>query len=119
MLGKLLEAQRYRMKALIAPRSQLSRSLADVVANLNPVLHGSGNYFRWANSSRKFAQFDRYVQGRLALFDSKNRVRCGRSWGKHHDAAWLRPLGAYRLGVNTIGEPCDRKGDTRFDGEQR
>ncbi len=59
------------VKGVIGPLSQLSRFLGEVVAQLNPVLRGWGNYFRWGNSSRKFVQVDSYVQERLALFDSK------------------------------------------------
>ena len=98
---------RARVKGVIGPRSQLSRSLSDVVAQLNPVLRGWGNYFRWGNSSRKFVQIDSYVHERLALFDSKKRGRSGRGWGKRHNAAWLGSLGVYRLtGTVRYGSPA-------------
>ena len=104
---RALSAIRARVKAVIGPRSQLSRSVADVVANLNPVLRGWGNYFRWGNSSRKFVQIDSYVQERLALFDSKKRGRSGRGWGERHDAAWLRSLGVHHLsGTVRYGSPA-------------
>ena len=98
---------RARVKAVVGPRSQLSRSLADVVARLNPVLQGWGNYFRWGNSSRKFVQIDSYVQELLALFDSKKRGRSGRGWGERHNAAWLQSLGVHRLsGTVRYGGPA-------------
>jgi RNA-directed DNA polymerase len=37
-----------------------------IIAELNPVLRGWGNYFRSGNAERKFNQLDRYVYGRLA-----------------------------------------------------
>lgn len=104
---RALVAIRSRVKAVIGPRNQLSRSLSDVVAQLNPVLRGWGNYFRWGNSSRKFVQIDSYVHERLALFDSKKRGRSGRGWGKRHNVAWLRLLGVYRLtGTVRYGSPA-------------
>lgn len=104
---RALVAIRSRVKAVIGPRNQLSRSLSDVVAQLNPVLRGWGNYFRWGNSSRKFVQIDSYVHERLALFDSKKRGRSGRGWGKRHNVAWLRSLGVYRLtGTVRYGSPA-------------
>ena len=104
---RALASIRARVKAVIGPRSQLSRSVADVVVNLNPVLRGWGNYFRWGNSSRKFVQIDSYVQERLALFDSKKRGCSGRGWGERHDAAWLRSLGVHRLsGTVRYGSPA-------------
>jgi RNA-directed DNA polymerase len=104
---RALGAIRARVKAVIGPRHQLSRSLSDVVSQLNPVLRGWGNYFRWGNSSRKFVQIDSYVQERLALFDSKKRGRSGRGWGERHNAAWLQSLGVYRLsGTVRYGSPA-------------
>ena len=106
-ISRALVAIRARVKAVIGPRSQLSRSVADVVVNLNPVLRGWGNYFRWGNPGRKFVQIDSYVQERLALFDSKKRGRSGRGWGERHDAAWLRSLGVHRLcGTVRYGSPA-------------
>jgi RNA-directed DNA polymerase len=61
------------------------------------VLRGFGNYFRWGNSSRKFAQIDCYVRERLSLFDSKKRQRSGRRWGRVHTYAWATGLGVHRL----------------------
>lgn len=108
---RALDGIRARIKAVIGPRSQLSRSLAEKVGLLNPILRGWGNYFRWGNSSRKFVQIDSYVQERLALFDSKKRGRSGRGWGTRHDAEWFRRLGVYRLsGTVRYGRPATASG---------
>ena len=87
---------RSKVKAITAPRSRLKCPIGDLIQELNPVLRGWGHYFRWGNSSRKFAQIDSYVQERLALFDSKKRQRPGRRWGSH-TYAWYRASGVYRL----------------------
>ena len=68
----------------------------EVVEELNPVLRGWGNYFRWGNSTRKFTQID-YVHERLALFDSKKRKKRGRRWAEAHNYAWFRGLGVHLL----------------------
>jgi RNA-directed DNA polymerase len=94
---RAMAAIRAKVKAIAAPRARLLLPIAALVAELNPVLRGWGNYFRWGNSSWKFSQIDSYVQERLALFDSKKRQRSGRRWGDAHAAAWLSRLGVHRL----------------------
>ena len=88
---------RAKVKAITAPRSRLKQHIEALVAELNPVLRGFGNYFRWGNSSRKFAQIDCYVRERLSIFDSKKRQRAGRRWGRVHTYAWATGLGVHRL----------------------
>ncbi len=88
---------RAKIKAITAPRSRLMRPIEALVTELNPVLRGFGNYFRWGNSSDKFSQIDSYVHERLSLFDSKKRGRAGRRWGEVHTYAWMTALGVYRL----------------------
>ena len=39
--------------------------IRDVIAELNPILRGWGNYFRTGNAADKFIQIDRYVAWRL------------------------------------------------------
>jgi hypothetical protein len=103
---RALTAIRAKVRAVISPRSQLFRDPKTVVGQLNPVLRGWGNYFRWGNSSRKFVQVDSYVHERLALFDSKKRGRSGRGWVSRHNTAWLQSLGVYRLsGTVSYGKP--------------
>ena len=35
--------------------------IRDLIAVINPILRGWGNYFRTGNAARKFVQIDRYV----------------------------------------------------------
>ena len=88
---------RAKIKEITAPRSRLKWPIGTLVAELNPVLRGWANYFRWGGSSRKFSQIDNYLRERLALFDSKKRQRSGRRWGQVHDYAWATRLGVHRL----------------------
>ena len=95
---RAMRAIRVQVKAITAPRHRLHRSVHEVVCELNPVLRGWGNYFRWGNSSAKFAQIDSYVQERVAIFNNKKRRRkAGRHWGEINTFAWHLTLGVHRL----------------------
>lgn len=41
------------------------KDIREVIAEINPVLRGWGNYFRTGNASGKFGAIDRYVHRRL------------------------------------------------------
>lgn len=71
--------------------------LDEVVANLNSVLRGWGNYFRVGNSSQKFHSVDAYVQLRMALLASDKHGLQGRHWTTRFTYGWLTDLGIYRL----------------------
>jgi len=94
---KAMASVRAKVKAITAPRHLLKRPMHEVVEELNPVLRGWGNYFRWGNSTRKFTQIDGYVHERLALFDSKKRKKRGRRWAEARNYAWFRGLGVHLL----------------------
>ncbi len=79
-------------------RNRVSRPVSTVVADLNPVLRGWGNYFRWGNSARKFAAIDSYAHQRLAILTSNKEGRRGRNWKKRFTYSWVRSLGIHRLG---------------------
>ena len=78
-------------------RNKVSRPISAVVADLNPVLRGWGNHFRWGNSARKFAAIDSYVHQRLAILASNKEGRRGRNWKKRFTYSWTRSLGIHRL----------------------
>lgn len=79
------------------PRRYASLDMAAVVENLNPVLRGWGNYFRYGNSARKFDAIDSYVHERLARLASIKHGRSGRNWATRFTYGWLTSLGIYRL----------------------
>ncbi len=94
--GRAMASIRAKVNAITAPRSRLKWPIGALVAELNPVLRGWGNYFRWGNSARKFSWVDHYVHEQLALFDSKKRQKSGRRW-EVHTRGWLAQLGVHRL----------------------
>jgi RNA-directed DNA polymerase len=67
------------------------------VEDLNRVLRGWGNYFRYGNSARKFSQIDGYVNERLAILASAKHGLQGRNWTTRFTYEWCTQLGIYRL----------------------
>ena len=88
---------RQRVKEL-TPRSRCHADLRDVIADLNPVLRGWGNYFRTGNAAQRFNQLDSYVWRRLRTLRVKRK---GRHLRAGEAARWTRDyfhdLGLHRL----------------------
>ncbi|GIH69265.1 group II intron reverse transcriptase/maturase [Sphaerimonospora thailandensis] len=79
-------------------RNRVGRDIRDVIADVNPVLRGWGNYFRTGNAAKKFRQMDNYVVGRLIRLMIRKRgrnLRAGqaRQWTE----AWFNGHGLHRL----------------------
>jgi RNA-directed DNA polymerase len=88
---------RQRIKALTG-RNRVGWDIREVIAALNPILRGWGNYFRTGNAADKFVQIDRYVERRLARL---MRKRYGRNLRPGQWTTWTREWfeahGLYRL----------------------
>jgi len=79
-------------------RNRAGLDIRDVIADLNPVLRGWGNYFRTGNAAGKFRQVDRYVVWRLFRLMVKKRGRnlhAGQAGAWTED--WFNGHGLYRL----------------------
>jgi RNA-directed DNA polymerase len=79
-------------------RGRAGQDIREIIADLNPILRGWGNYFRTGNAAKKFNQTDRYVVDRLRGLMCK---RYGRNlkpgqW-KDWDREWFEAHGLYRL----------------------
>jgi RNA-directed DNA polymerase len=79
-------------------RHRSGTDIRDVIAELNPILRGWGNYFRTGNAATKFTQIDRYVHQRLRTLMVKKRgrnLRAGQAdqWTEE----WFNGHGLYRL----------------------
>jgi group II intron reverse transcriptase/maturase len=88
---------RQRVKEL-TPRSRCHEDLRSVIADLNPVLRGWGQYFCTGNASRCFQQVDDQVHRRLRALRVKRKgrnLRAGEVDGWTHES--FRQLGLYRL----------------------
>jgi RNA-directed DNA polymerase len=97
---------RAKVKALTDRRRRGGMTdVRDVIADLNPILRGWGNYFRTGNAAEKFQQIDRHVVWRLKrlLIKRKGRnLRAGEAAAWTPD--WFWGLGLYRL-MGTIRYP--------------
>ena len=71
---RAMQRIRARVKEL-TPRSRCHADLREVIADLNPVLRGWGNYFRTGNAARRFNQLDTYVWLRLRALRVKRQGR--------------------------------------------
>ncbi len=88
---------RDRVRSLTS-RARCHEDLRGLIAKINAVLRGWGQYFRTGNATVKFLQMDRYVEDRLrALLIA----RAGRKLRVGRIALWRRPffeaLGLVRL----------------------
>jgi RNA-directed DNA polymerase len=68
-------------------RGRAGQDIREVIADLNPVLRGWGNYFRTGNAAKKFNQIDRYVGDRLW---GLMRKRYGRNLKPGQATLWTR-----------------------------
>jgi RNA-directed DNA polymerase len=90
-----------RIRAKIKARTGRGRAgydIRDVIADLNPILGGWGNYFRTGNASEKFVQIDDYVRSRLrglmlARYGRNLKPGQSRIWTRE----WFEAHGLYRL----------------------
>jgi RNA-directed DNA polymerase len=100
------------MKALRAKIGNLTgrhrlgvRDIREIIAELNPILRGWGNYFRTGNSTHKFIQLDWYVAWRLKRLLVKKRGRNLRpGQAEQWTRQWLHQQGLYRL-MGTVRYP--------------
>lgn len=90
-----------RLRAKVRDRTGGNRvglDIRDVIADLNPILRGWGNYFRTGNAAKKFRQIDRYVRWRLFRLMVQKRgrnLRAGQAdqWTEE----WFNGHGLHRL----------------------
>lgn len=89
---------RQRVKELTGRDRSGVKDVRVLIADLNPVLRGWGNYFRTGNASRKFVQVDDYVRWRLRRFMIKRNgrnLRPGRT--QQWTSDFFHSLGLHRL----------------------
>jgi RNA-directed DNA polymerase len=95
--ARAMKRIRARIKALTA-RGRVGLDIRDVIAAINPILRGWGNYFRTGNAAVKFVQIDRYVVWKLGRL---MRKRYGRNLKPGQWQTWTREWfeahGLYRL----------------------
>ena len=68
----------------------------EVIEQLNPVIRGWVNYFRIANSSKKFGKIRLYAAKKVRKFMRKRRNKSGYGYKKYPDSYLYNKLGLYR-----------------------
>jgi group II intron reverse transcriptase/maturase len=99
---KATKKLRDRVRELTSKR-QSGKDVKQIIAELNPVLRGWGNYFRTGNADREFNQMDSFVVTSLRRWQYR---RGGQRVTKRPLFAWdqLRGMGLYRL-MGTVKYP--------------
>ena len=79
-------------------RGRAGQDIREVIADLNPIVRGWGNYFRTGNAAKKFNQIDSYILSRLRGLMIR---RYGRNLKAGQTSTWTREWfeahGLYRL----------------------
>jgi hypothetical protein len=101
---KAMKRIRDRVHEITDVRGRQSRNVGELIARLNPVLRGWGNYFRTGNADREFNKMDEYVYGRVLRWQwrrggQRTRFRFNR-WPRQR----LQEMGLHRL-MGTVRYP--------------
>lgn len=99
---KATKKLRERVRELTSKR-QSGKDVKQLIAELNPVLRGWGNYFRTGNADREFNKMDAFVIDSLRRWQHR---RGGQRPTKRPQFTWdqLRGMGLYRL-MGTVKYP--------------
>jgi group II intron reverse transcriptase/maturase len=68
----------------------------EIVKQLNPVVRGWVNYFRIANSSKKFGKIKLYAAKKVRKFMRRRRNKAGYGYKEYPDEYLYKELGLYR-----------------------
>jgi RNA-directed DNA polymerase len=103
--ARAMKSLRAKVKAKTGRNRTGVSDIREVIADLNPLLRGWGNYFRTGNAADKFRQIDRYVAWRLKRLLIKRHgrnLRAGQAarWTEK----WFGDLGLHQL-MGTIRYP--------------
>jgi RNA-directed DNA polymerase len=103
--ARAMKSIRAKVKAKTGRNRTGVSDIREVIADLNPLLRGWGNYFRTGNAADKFRQIDRYVAWRLKRLLLKRHgrnLRAGQAarWTEQ----WFVELGLHRL-MGTVRYP--------------
>ena len=96
--AKAMKRVRERIREKTGSRRAGVKDARVLIAHLNPVLRGWGNYFRTGNAGNKFGQVDSYVWERLVRFMVRRKgrnLRAGDVGNWTED--FFHGLGLYRL----------------------
>lgn len=76
--------------------------MEEIIKQVNPILRGWMNYFKFGNSNSVFHNIDSYVHERLALWLAKKRRKSGRRWKTDFTYEMYRRCGVVVLTGNVV-----------------
>ena len=88
---------RERVHELTDVRGTSARDVMEIIALLNPVLRGWGNYFKTGNADDKFNQIDDYVHARITRWLWRRGGQRTRFWISKWPSVRLHEMGLHRL----------------------
>jgi len=77
--NKAMKSIRGKIKNVLGRKATLQWSIERIAQTINPILRGWMNYFKYGNSSKKFAQIDNYTYTRIIIWwrlKHNNSHRC-------------------------------------------
>jgi group II intron reverse transcriptase/maturase len=104
---RAMNAIREKVRALTGRRRWAGmKDVRDVIAVLNPVLRGWGNYFRTGNASKQFTSLDSFVTSRLVRLIGQREAWKHRPFYHRHwpHLRFVNDFGLYKL-LGTIRYP--------------
>jgi group II intron reverse transcriptase/maturase len=94
---KAMKRIRQRVHELTDARHSGAGDVKQIIAGLNPVLRGWGNYFRSGNADSKFNQIDNYVHERIKHWLLRREGQRRAVWLNHWPQQRLYDMGLHRL----------------------
>ena len=95
--SKVMKKIQTRVHEMTDVRGNGAKNVNEIIATLNPVLRGWGNYFRSGNADREFNELDGYVYRRITQW----MVRRGGQRSRFRQDQWpherLHEIGLHRL----------------------
>lgn len=85
---------REKIRKITNPRRSVK--VQEVVKELNPIIRGWVNYFRIANSSKKFGKIRLYAANKVRKFIRRRQNRSGYGYRNYPDNYLYKRLGLYR-----------------------
>ena len=94
---RAMKRLRERVHELTAVRGNPASDVVQIIASLNPVLRGWGQYFRTGNADDKFNQIDHHVYRRIVRWLWRHGGQRSRFRAAHWPSDRLHAMGLYRL----------------------
>lgn len=94
---KAMRHVRERVHHLTDAHRSGAKDVKEIIASVNPVIRGWGNYFRTGTADREFNRIDWYVHGRITRWLHRRGGQRARYWPTQWPPKRLHEMGLHRL----------------------